>query len=96
MKVILRESNDRGFASNLTLADPFMNNKSPKAVTCNWALTVQARMVLIKHLHLKHSQHPYFQRSPMNGTDSSSVVSNDSHSFVLVQMMIKPIARKTG
>ena len=75
MKVILRESNDRGFASKLDPGRSVHEQQSPKAVTCNWALTVQARMVLIKHLHLKHSQHPYFQRSPMNGTDSSSVVS---------------------
>lgn len=83
MKVILRESNDRGFASKLDPGRSVHEQQKPQGSHLQLGFNSPSQ----DGTHQapppkKHSQHPYFQRSPMNGTDSSSVVSNDSHSFV--------------
>ncbi|KAF6071628.1 Exocyst complex component SEC3 N-terminal PIP2 binding PH family protein [Candida albicans] len=83
MKVISRESNDRGFASKLDPGRSVHEQQKPQGSHSQSGFNSPSQ----DGTHQapppkKHSQHPYFQRSPMNGTDSSSVVSNDSHSFV--------------
>lgn len=84
MKVILRESNDRGYASKLDPGRSVHEQQQPRGSHLQLGFNSPSQdngshqAPPVK----KHNHHPYFQKSPMNGTDSSSVVSNDSHSFV--------------